>query len=52
MLTMVTRRPEAMVATLAMVRKKWGSVEGYFLNEAKVSPETIARVRQKLLASN
>lgn len=41
-----------MLATLAMIRKDWGSAEDYFLKEAKVSPETIARVRQKLLVSN
>jgi hypothetical protein len=45
-------RPEAMLATLAMIRKEWGSAEGFFLKEAKVSPETITRVRQKLLISN
>ncbi|KAL7922801.1 protein-tyrosine phosphatase-like protein [Trichoderma austrokoningii] len=49
---MLSSKPEAMVATLAMVRKEWGSVEGYFLKEAKLSPETISRVRQKLLVSN
>jgi hypothetical protein len=41
-----------MIATLAMIRKEWGSAEGFFLKESKVSPETITRVRQKLLVSN
>lgn len=41
-----------MVATLAMIRKEWGSPEGFFLKESKVSPDTITRVRQKLIISN
>ncbi|GFP52916.1 tyrosine-protein phosphatase [Trichoderma asperellum] len=49
---MLSSKPEAMVATLAMIRKEWGSPEGFFLKESKVSPDTITRVRQKLIISN
>jgi hypothetical protein len=41
-----------MMATLVMIREEWGSVEDFFIKESKVSAETIARVRQKLLFSN
>ncbi|KAM0519123.1 hypothetical protein ACHAPE_004120 [Trichoderma viride] len=49
---MLSSKPESMIATLAMIRKEWGSAEGFFLKESKVSPETITRVRQKLLVRN
>lgn len=41
-----------MMATLDMIREEWGSVEEYIINECKLSPEVIARLRQKLLVAN
>lgn len=41
-----------MMATLAMIREEWGSVEEYVVDECKLSPEVIARIRQKLLVAN
>ncbi|PNP52422.1 hypothetical protein THARTR1_07026 [Trichoderma harzianum] len=35
-----------------MIREEWGSVEEYIVNECKLSPEAIARIRQKLLVAN
>ncbi|KAK0763706.1 hypothetical protein N5P37_003087 [Trichoderma harzianum] len=49
---MLSSTPESMMATLAMIREEWGSVEEYIVNECKLSPETIARIRQKLLVPN
>lgn len=45
-------RPESMMATLAMIREEWGSAEDYVIKGCKLSPETIARLRQKLAAAN
>lgn len=38
-----------MMATLAMIRDEWGSVDAYLTKECGLSPETIARIRQKLV---
>ncbi|RFU75522.1 tyrosine phosphatase [Trichoderma arundinaceum] len=49
---MLSSAPESMMATLAMIRKEWGSVEDYIVKECKLTTETIARIRQKLLVGN
>ncbi|KAL7929001.1 protein-tyrosine phosphatase-like protein [Trichoderma chlorosporum] len=49
---MLSSTPESMMATLAMIREEWGSAEDYIIKECKLSPETIACIRQKLLVAN
>ncbi|KAL7948018.1 protein-tyrosine phosphatase-like protein [Trichoderma barbatum] len=49
---MLSSTPESMMATLAMIREEWGSAEEYIVKECKLSPETVARIRQKLLVAN
>ncbi|PTB70276.1 hypothetical protein BBK36DRAFT_1133916 [Trichoderma citrinoviride] len=49
---MLSSTPESMMATLAMLREEWGSAEQYMIDECKLSPETVARIRQKLVVTN
>ncbi|OAA35432.1 Protein-tyrosine/Dual-specificity phosphatase [Metarhizium rileyi] len=46
---MLSSRPESMLATLKVMREEYGSVEEYVLNECKISPEEIARLRQNFI---
>lgn len=41
-----------MLATLKMIREKYGSAEDYLLKHCKVSPETIAKVRENLVVKS
>ncbi|KAL7789086.1 protein-tyrosine phosphatase-like protein [Trichoderma ceciliae] len=49
---MLSSTSETMMATLAMIREEWGSVEHYIIKECKLSVEAVARIRQKLLVDN
>ncbi|KAM7216666.1 putative tyrosine phosphatase [Rhypophila decipiens] len=46
--TMVSSRKENMLATLQMMRQKYGSVEKYVVDHCKVSPDTVERLRKNL----
>ncbi|KAM7186550.1 tyrosine-protein phosphatase [Rhypophila sp. PSN 637] len=46
--TMVSSRKENMLATLKMMRQKYGSVEKYVVDHCKVSPDTVERLRKNL----
>lgn len=42
-------RKENMLATLDMVRREYGSVEGYILNHLRLSADDIRRIRENLV---
>ncbi|KAK4215874.1 tyrosine-protein phosphatase [Rhypophila decipiens] len=46
--TMVSSRKGNMLATLQMMRQKYGSVEKYVVEHCKVSPDTVERLRKNL----
>ncbi len=48
---MVTARKENMLATLEMVKERWGGMEGYVKEVAGVDDEVIAGVRRNCLVS-
>jgi len=47
----VAYRKEYMLATLDMIRQRYGSVEGYVIDHCRVSPETIKRLRRNLVVN-
>ena len=42
-------RKESMLATLAMIREKFGSVEKLIVDEFRISPEAIEQIRRNLV---
>jgi protein tyrosine/serine phosphatase len=48
---MIAARKESMLATLEMVRERWGGMEGYVKEVARVDDEVVARVRRNCLVS-
>ncbi|KAK4443715.1 protein-tyrosine phosphatase-like protein [Podospora aff. communis PSN243] len=48
---MVTARYENMLATLAMIREKYGSVESYVVDHCRVSRETVEQLRKNLVVN-
>lgn len=46
---MVGARKESMLGTLALIRQKYGSVEGYVVNKCGLKPEDVQRIRQNLV---
>ncbi|KAK0633761.1 protein-tyrosine phosphatase-like protein [Immersiella caudata] len=48
---MVSARYETMIATLAMIRQKYGSVESYVVDHCRVSRETVERLRKNLVVN-
>jgi len=48
---MITARKENMLATLEMVRKRWGGMEGYVKEVAGVNDEVVAKLRTNCLVS-
>ncbi|KHO00442.1 Protein-tyrosine/Dual-specificity phosphatase [Metarhizium album ARSEF 1941] len=46
---MLSSRPESMLATLEAMRKEYGSVEEYVLNECGLAPDDIDRLRRNFV---
>lgn len=46
---MLGARKESMLGTLAWIRQKYGSVEGYVVNECRVTPEAVEQIRRNLV---
>lgn len=46
---MVGARKDAMLATLAMIREKYGSVEGYVVDHCRVAPAAVDQIRRNLI---
>jgi protein tyrosine/serine phosphatase len=46
---MVGVRKESMLGTLALIRQKYGSVEGYVVDRCRISPDAVGRIRQNLI---
>ncbi|KAK5999065.1 Tyrosine-protein phosphatase-like protein [Cladobotryum mycophilum] len=46
---LLSARPENMLATLQMIRQKYGSAEEYIVNECKLSPQDVARLRRTFM---
>lgn len=46
---MVSAGRESMLATLAMIREKYGSVEGYVVDECRVTPAAVEQIRKNLV---
>jgi protein tyrosine/serine phosphatase len=46
---MVGARKESMVATLAMIREKYGSVERYVVDQCRVTPAAVDQIRKNLV---
>ncbi|KAL9082426.1 MAG: hypothetical protein Q9159_006414 [Coniocarpon cinnabarinum] len=45
---MVEARKEYMIGTLDMIKEKYGSAEGYVMNECGLGPEELEGVRRNL----
>ncbi len=41
-------RKETMLAALDMIRRTYGSVEGYMVDECRLPPDTVDRIRKNL----
>jgi len=48
---MVGARRESMLATLAMIKEKYGSVEGYVVNQCRVTPAAVEQIRKNLVVA-
>jgi hypothetical protein len=46
---MVGSRPEAMLATLALIRREYGNVEGFVKGRCGLSDEEIERIKSNLV---
>lgn len=46
---MVGARKDSMLATLAMIREKYGSVERYVVDQCRVTPAAVDRIRNNLV---
>jgi hypothetical protein len=46
---MVGARRESMLATLAMIREKYGSVESYVIDHCRISPAAVDQIRKNLI---
>lgn len=46
---MVGARKESMLGTLALIRQKYGSIEGYIVDQCRLTPATIEQIRQNLV---
>ncbi|QLI72117.1 uncharacterized protein G6M90_00g083220 [Metarhizium brunneum] len=46
---MLSSRPESMLATLQVMREEYGSVEEYVVNECRLSPDEIERLRRNFI---
>lgn len=42
-------RKDSMLATLAMVREEYGSVEGYVVDQCRVTPAAVEQIRKNLV---
>ncbi|KAG8406437.1 hypothetical protein J3459_012373 [Metarhizium acridum] len=49
---MLSSMPESMLATLKVMREQYGSVEEYVLNECRVSPDEIERLRRNFIVES
>ncbi|KAK4161424.1 tyrosine phosphatase [Cladorrhinum sp. PSN259] len=49
---MVSAKKEYLLATLSHIRKQYGSVESYVVNNLGISPETVAKIRANLVVDD
>jgi protein tyrosine/serine phosphatase len=46
---MVGAREESMLGTLALIRHKYGSVDGYVVDKCRLKPDAVEQIRRNLL---
>jgi hypothetical protein len=46
---MVGARKESMLGTLALIRQKYGSVEGYVVDKCRLKPDAVEQIRRNLV---